>query len=116
MRMGNRLQTSPKISRFVALLGSLSLVTAHAIIPPIIPKKSGTRYQAALTCCAGCHGAAAGVVGAAPLAGAPQLGQNMALSAISFPETRQNMDETDTEWLVKISHPITERIQNLADD
>ena len=91
---GTRVQTSPKISRFVALLGSLSLVTAHATIPPMIPKKSGTRYQAALTCCAGCHEAAPGVVGAPPLAGAPQLGQNRALSAISFPHPWQNMAET----------------------
>lgn len=41
---GTRVQTSPKMSRFVALLGSLSLVTAHAIIPPMIPKKRGTKY------------------------------------------------------------------------
>lgn len=94
MRIGTRLQTRPKISRFLALFGSLSLVTAHAIIPPMIPKKSGTRYQAPLTCCAGCHGAAVEPTGAAPLAGAPQLGQNTALSAISFPQLRQNMAET----------------------
>lgn len=94
---GTRVQTSPKISKFVALLGSLSLVTAHAIIPPIIPKKNGKRYQAALTCCAGCHGAAAELVGAALLIGAPQLGQNTALSAISFPQLRQNMAETS--WI-----------------
>ena len=94
---GTRVQTSPKISRFVALLGSLSLVTAHAITPPMIPKNNGTRYQAALTCREGCHGAAAGVVGADPLAGAPQLGQNTALSAISFPQLRQNMAETHAE-------------------
>ena len=94
---GTSVQTSPKISKFVALLGSLSFVTAHAIIPPIIPKKRGTRYQAALTCCAGCHGVAGGLVGAAPLTGAPQLGQNMALSAISFPQLRQNIAETYEE-------------------
>src|SRR2546428_4019723 len=46
MTTGTRVQTSPKISRFLALSGSLSLFTAHAIIPPMIPKKSGTRYQA----------------------------------------------------------------------
>src|SRR6266481_5817061 len=94
IRVGTRVQTSPKISRFLALFGSLSLVTAHAIIPPKIPKNNGTRYQAALTCCAGCHGVAAELIGAAPLAGAPQLGQNTALSVISFPQLRQNMAET----------------------
>src|SRR5467141_4480140 len=94
IRMGTRVQTSPKISRFLALFGSLSLLTAHAIIPPMIPKKSGTRYQAALTCCTGCNGVAAELIGAAPLAGARQLGQNTALSAISFPQLRQNMAKT----------------------
>jgi len=97
MMTGTRVQTSPKISRFLARFGSLSLVTAHAIIPPKIPKKSGTRYQVALTCCTGSHGVAAELIGAAPLIGAPQLGQNTALSAISFPQLRQNMAETHAE-------------------
>src|SRR5437773_8037810 len=48
-----RVQSTPKISRFLALPGSLSLFTAHAIIPPIIPKKSGNKYQAPLTCSTG---------------------------------------------------------------
>ncbi len=43
---GTNVQSSPKISRFLALFGSLSLFTAHAMIPPRIPKKRGTRYQA----------------------------------------------------------------------
>jgi len=98
IRVGTRVQTSPKISRFLALFGSLSLFRAHAIIPPMIPKKSGTRYQAALTCCTGCHGVAAAPVVAAPLAGAPQLGQNVALSAISLPQLWQNMAETP--WII----------------
>ncbi len=45
--------TIPKISRFLALFGSLSLFTAQAIIPPMIPKKKGTKYQAPLTGCTG---------------------------------------------------------------
>src|SRR2546428_9137376 len=88
---GTRVQTSPKMSRFLALFGSLSLFTAHAIIPPIIPKKSGTRYQAALTCCTGFHGAAVAAVAATPLTEAPQFGQNTALSPISLPQLLQNM-------------------------
>jgi len=98
IKVGTRVQTSPKISRFLALFGSLSLFTAHAIIPPMNPKKRGTRYQVALTCCTGCHGVAAAPVVAAPLAGAPQLGQNVALSAISLPQLWQNMAETP--WII----------------
>jgi len=89
--MGTKVQTSPKISRFLALFGSLSLFTAHAIIPPMIPKKSDTRYQAALTCCTGFHGVAVAAVVATPLTGAPQFGQNIALSASSLPQLLQNM-------------------------
>src|SRR5260370_14869067 len=98
---GTKVQTSPKIRRFLALFGSLSLFTAHAIIPPIIPKKSGTRYQAALTCCTGFHGAAVAAVAATPLAGAPQFGQNTALSAISLPQLWQNIADTHGLSLVK---------------
>jgi hypothetical protein len=43
------LHTIPKISRFRALFGSLSLFTAQAMMPPMNPKKKGTRYQAPLT-------------------------------------------------------------------
>ena len=99
--MGTKVQTSPKISRFLALFGSLSLFTAHAIIPPMIPKKSGTRYQAALTCCTGFHGVAVAAVVATPLAGAPQFGQNTALSAISLPHLWQNMAQTHGLLLIK---------------
>src|SRR2546425_12600654 len=98
---GTKVQTSPKISRFLALFGSLSLFTAHAIIPPMIPKKSGTRYQVALTCCTGFHGVAVAAVVATPLTGAPQFGQNTALSAISLPQLWQNMAETHELSLVK---------------
>jgi len=40
--------TIPKISRFLALFGSLSLISAQAIIPPMIPKK-GYQIPAPLT-------------------------------------------------------------------
>src|SRR5438552_3153166 len=66
--MGTNVQSSPKISRFLALFGSLSLFTAHAMIPPRIPKKRGTRYQAPLTCCAALDGATLDM--AIPLTGA----------------------------------------------
>jgi len=82
-------QSTPKISRFLALPGSLSLFTAHAIVPPIIPKKSGNKYQAPLACSTGFHEEVPG--GAIPLTGAPQFGQTVAGSAISLPQLWQNM-------------------------
>src|SRR5438034_3501009 len=47
--VGMRVQSTPKISRFLALPGSLSLFTAHAIITPIIPNTNDNKYQAPLT-------------------------------------------------------------------
>src|SRR5438309_2509502 len=87
--MGTKVQTSPKISRFLALFGSLSLFTAHAMIPPMIPKKNGRRYQAPLTCCAALDGATFDM--AMPLTGALQFGQTEAVSAIALPQLWQNI-------------------------
>src|SRR5438046_9923683 len=96
-----RVQSTPKISRFLALPGSLSLFTAHAIIPPKIPKESGNKYQAPLTCSTGFHAAAPGA--AIPLTGAPQFGHTLAGSAISLPQLWQN-----------IARPLAHLRQNIA--
>src|SRR6266581_5218992 len=97
--MGTIDQSSPKISRFLALLVSLSLFTAHAMIPPMIPKKNGTRYQAPLTCCAALDGATPDM--AIPLTGAPQFGQTEAVSAIALPQLWQNITVPLVYHLVK---------------
>src|SRR6266702_2552788 len=96
---GTNVQSSPKISRFLALFGSLSLFTAHAMIPPRIPKKRGTRYQAPLTCCAALDGATLDM--AIPLTSAPQFGQTEAVSAIALPQLWQNITGTTCLPLVK---------------
>src|SRR6266704_1840980 len=96
---GTNVQSSPKISRFLALFGSFSLFTAHAVITHRIPKKSGTRYQRPLTCCTALVGATLDM--ATPLTGAPQFGQTEAVSAIALPQLWQNITVPLVYHLVK---------------